>query len=264
MISSFGFIMTRHVNSKKSNTYWQEAYRCIRAIYPSVLILIVDDNSNKEYLQMGPESPILSNIWLIESEYAGRGELLAYYYFWKYKPFKKAVVIHDSVFIQSSFKTFFSSKIEEIDTARFLWHFPHFFDQPEKEETYLRALEKAGCPKHTVNDLIYFHRGLQKEWLGCFGVMSVISLTFLTNLVEKYGFFHWFQIVFSRNERYVMERVFAVLCCIEDRKACKSLLGDIYETPRNFHFEWDDYLKGEWKKEEQMTRLPLLKVWSGR
>ena len=116
-----------------------------------------------------------------------------------------------------------------------------------KEEPYLRALE---CPKNKINDIVYFHQGLQKEWLGCFGVMSVIDAGFMANLVEKYGLFQWLQMIFSRNERYVIERVFAVLCCIEDRAACKSLLGDIYETPRTFRFVWDDYVKGEWKKEE--------------
>lgn len=262
MSSSFGFLMTRHVNSEKSNAYWQEAYRCIRAIYPDVLVLIIDDNSRPEYLRIHPETPALTNVWIIQSEFPGRGELLAYYYFWKYKPpFEKAVVIHDSLFIQPLFREWFSQQVAEIDTVRFLWHFPHFFDEPANEKTYLRALE---CSPRLIEDLVYFHQGLQKEWLGCFGVMSVIDGGFLANLVAKYGLFQWFQMIFSRNERYVIERVFAVLCCIEDRAACKSLLGDIYETPRNFHFVWDDYVKGEWKKEELMTRLPLLKVWSGR
>jgi len=262
MQSSFGFVMTRHVNSEKSNAYWQEAYRCIRAIYPDVLVLIIDDNSRPEYLQIQPETPSLKNVWIIQSEFSGRGELLAYYYFWKYKPpFKKAIVIHDSVFIQPLFREWFSQQVGRIDTVRFLWHFPHFFDEPANEETYLRALE---CSPRLIEDLVYFHKGLQNEWLGCFGVMSVIDGGFLVNLVEKYGLFQWLQMVFSRNERYVIERVFAVLCCIEDRAACKSLLGDIYETPRNFHFGWEDYVKGEWKKEEVMRRLPLLKVWSGR
>ena len=82
MSSSFGFLMTRHVNSEKSNAYWQEAYRCIRAIYPDVLVLIIDDNSLPEYLKIESETPSLRNVWIIQSEFQGRGELLAYYYFW--------------------------------------------------------------------------------------------------------------------------------------------------------------------------------------
>ena len=263
-MESFGFVMTRHVNSETSNQYWQEAYRCIREVYPSVLVMVIDDNSIQEYVKILPETPPLLNLWLIQSEFPGRGELLAYYYFWKHRPFERAVVIHDSIFLQPSFKDFFSEKCREINTVRFLWHFPHFFDEPDKESIYLRALEDTGCPINKINDLLYFHQGLQKEWLGCFGVMSVIHSSFLTHLEEKYHLFHWFSMVFSRNERYVIERVFAVLCCIEDRGAIGSLMGDIYETPRTFQFIWEEYRNGDWKQNTAMNILPLLKVWSGR
>jgi hypothetical protein len=188
---------------------------------------------------------------------------LAYYFFWKYQPFEKGIIIHDSLFIQPTFKTLFESKIKEITTVRFLWHFPHFFDEPAKEEAYLQSLSETGCPTRTINDVVYFQRNLLNDWLGCFGVMSVIDLEFLKKLVNKYHFFHWFTMVFSRNERYIIERVFAVLCCIEDRDAKKSLFGDIYETPRNYQFFWKDYYEGEWRKDE-MIILPVLKVWSGR
>jgi hypothetical protein len=263
-MASFGFVMTRHVNSEISNHYWQEAYRCIRQNYPDALVLIIDDNSNPEYVQIYPETPLLTNVWFIQSEFPGRGELLAYYYFWKLRPFEKAVIMHDSLFLQPSFKDYFSHLWKEITSVRFLWHFPHFFDEPDKEETYLRALEQVGCPKETINDVVYFHRGLRNDWLGCFGVMSVMDSSFLSYLVDKYPFFHWFTMVFSRNERYIIERVFAVLCCIEDRGAMKSMMGDIYETPRTFHFDWEDYNNGEWKKDSSMSQLPILKIWSGR
>lgn len=259
---SFGFVMTRHVNSEISNRYWQEAYRCIRQIYPHALVLVIDDNSCQEFIKILPETPVLNNIWFIESEFPGRGELLAYYYFWKYRPFEKAMIMHDSFFIQPSFKDLIQWK--EIQTVRFIWHFPHYFDEPEKEEVYIHALEDTGCNNRQINDLLYFHRKMCNEWLGCFGVMSIINYSFLKGLVDKYHFFHWLSMVFSRNERYIIERVFAVLCCIEDRGAIKSLFGDIYEVPRNFQFFWADYCKGSWKTDNNMKSLPILKVWSGR
>jgi hypothetical protein len=262
--TSFGFVMTRHVNSEKTNHYWQEAYRCIREIYPDVGVLIIDDNSCKEYVKILPETPVLSNVWFIQSEFPGRGELLAYYYFWKLRPFKTAFIMHDSVFLQPPFRKFMSSKWDEIQKVRFLWHFPHFFDEPAKEEPFLRALEKKGKCSNNIGDVIYFHKGMWDEWLGCFGVMSVIHHEFLSFLVEKYSFFDWFTMVFSRNERYIIERVFAVLCCIEYRDAKKSLFGDIYETPRNYQFDWNAYMNMEWTKDESMSKLPVLKVWSGR
>jgi hypothetical protein len=37
-----GIIFTRHVNSEKSNKYWNECYHCIRTFYPTNLIKISD------------------------------------------------------------------------------------------------------------------------------------------------------------------------------------------------------------------------------
>ena len=263
-MEDFGFVMTRHVNSEASNRYWQEAYRCIRQVYPNATVLIIDDNSCQEFIKIFHETPSFNNVWFIQSEFPGRGELLAYYYFWKYRPFQKAMIMHDSLFLQPSFKDCPSIPWKDITTARFLWHFPHYYDEPEKEEKYIRSLKETACEKSRVDDLAYFHRRMTNEWLGCFGVMSIIDYTFLKHLVDKYQFFHWFSMVFSRNERYMIERAFAVLCCIEDRGAMKSLFGDIYEFPRNFGFLWEDYIKGDWKTDSRMNSLPILKVWSGR
>ena len=95
MSSSFGFIITRHVNSEKTNKYWNHAIKCLRTLYPLKKIIIIDDNSDSKYLK--PEFNY-KNIEIIQSEFKGRGELLPYYYYIKYNFFSNAVIIHDSVF----------------------------------------------------------------------------------------------------------------------------------------------------------------------
>ena len=47
---SVGFIMLRHVNSISTNKYWIYSYDCIRKYYPDNTILIIDDNSNYEFI----------------------------------------------------------------------------------------------------------------------------------------------------------------------------------------------------------------------
>ena len=37
--NNFGFILLRHVNSEKTNLYWQESYRCIRKFYSNKIII---------------------------------------------------------------------------------------------------------------------------------------------------------------------------------------------------------------------------------
>ena len=53
MVSKYGFIITRHVNSEITNKYWNHAIRCIRRFYPYRKIIIIDDNSNQLFVKPG-------------------------------------------------------------------------------------------------------------------------------------------------------------------------------------------------------------------
>ena len=92
----FGFIITRHVNSERTNKYWNLCIRCIRRYYNNTII-VIDDNSNKSFIKADFE---YKNVQFIQSEFPGAGELLPYYYFHLNKYFNNAVIIHDSVFIR--------------------------------------------------------------------------------------------------------------------------------------------------------------------
>jgi hypothetical protein len=95
MNNNIGFIILRHVNNNLSNQYWIYNYNCIRKYYPNNEIIIIDDNSNYQFIK----EINLYKTTIIKSEYPGRGELLPYIYYLKYKLFDTAVIIHDSVFI---------------------------------------------------------------------------------------------------------------------------------------------------------------------
>ena len=60
--STLGFIILRHVNSKITNTYWQLCYKRIRKFYPKNKIVIVDDNSNYQYVT---EIPLINTIIML-------------------------------------------------------------------------------------------------------------------------------------------------------------------------------------------------------
>ena len=49
--NDYGFIITRHVNSEKTNKYWNKCVRCIREFYPFRKIVIIDDNSNQKFVK---------------------------------------------------------------------------------------------------------------------------------------------------------------------------------------------------------------------
>ena len=99
-MGSFGFIMTRHVNSELTNNYWNHSVKLLRTFYPDKKIVIIDDNSNQDLVKAEFDYP---NVEIIQSEFPGRGELLPYYYYIKNKFFDNAVIIHDSIFFHIKF-----------------------------------------------------------------------------------------------------------------------------------------------------------------
>ena len=102
--NNFGFIITRHVICESTNQYWLYSVKQIRKFYPKNAILIIDDKSNYEYVKITNNcltQEDLKMCKIIQSEFLGAGECLPFYYFYKYKPFKTAVIIHDSVFLHS-------------------------------------------------------------------------------------------------------------------------------------------------------------------
>ena len=40
---SFGFIITRHVNSEKTNLYWNQCIKLLRIHYPNCKLIIIDE-----------------------------------------------------------------------------------------------------------------------------------------------------------------------------------------------------------------------------
>ena len=68
---NYGFIIVRHVNSEKTNNYWIESYKSIRKYYNNKII-IVDDNSNYEYVKINDDIKIY-NCEIVQSKYNSRG-----------------------------------------------------------------------------------------------------------------------------------------------------------------------------------------------
>ena len=75
-MKTIGFIMLRHVNNELTNKYWIHCYDCIRKYYPENIILIIDDDSNYEFITIKQ----LYKTNIIKNSYPKRGELMPYYY----------------------------------------------------------------------------------------------------------------------------------------------------------------------------------------
>ena len=85
MTCTIGFIMIRNVTDSNSNELWIHCYHCIRKFYPLYPIIIIDDNSNYDFIS----TIHLTNTTIIDSSFKNKGLFLAYYYYLQYKFFDK-------------------------------------------------------------------------------------------------------------------------------------------------------------------------------
>lgn len=252
MIPDFGFVIVRHVNNETTNKYWQEAYKCIRQWYSNPII-IVDDNSNTDFLTTRTD---LVNCQIVNGEFPAVGEMLGYYYFYKLHPFVRACVIHDSIFFNKKVVDISSLPVPKKHLTRdvqFLWSFRRYNDEDVQT---VELLSKFKDPNALATLFLS-----KNKWLGCFGVMSVINWDLLDKMNVRHDLFPVvLQNISTRPLRCLMERVFAVMCFLNDPGLTvdsASRFGDIFEyCSWGATFEW--YLTGA------LNQLPVVKVWTGR
>ena len=228
-----GFIILRHVNSELTDKYWNHCYDCIRKYYPEHPIMIIDDNSNRNYIT----ERRLYKTTIINSEYPGRGELLPYYYYLHNKLFDSAVIIHDSVFINAPIDM-------TVNKYKLIWEFEHHWDQIIDETTMINLFNDS----QLLN--FYENKGL---WKGCFGGMSIITHDYLTYINNKYDIRKLLDCVLTRYNRCSFERVIA--CLLQANAKKETLLGNIHAYCR-----WGV----TFNEKGRYSHLPLIKVWTGR
>jgi len=256
--NSYGFIMTRHVNSEITNNYWNQSVKCIRRFYPDTKIIIIDDNSNYEFVKADFE---YKNIEIIQSEYKGRGELLPYYYFYKNKFFDNAFIIHDSIFIHRRIDF---DKIKHVDVLP-LWHFNADKENVHNSLHLISNFRNAFSlyKKLTLSDDIMI-LGKKNDWNGCFGVQSYINHNFLLRINSKYNLFTLLNKVKTRPDRCCLERIFGLIFNLESgiTKKYKSLFGSIHQYNSAFDYTYDKYKYDLTVKKKIPTNI--IKVWTGR
>jgi hypothetical protein len=237
-MSNFGFFILRHVNSELTNNYWIYCYNSIRNFYPNNKIIIIDDNSNYNYVT----NINLFNTTIIQSEYPKKGEILPYIYFLKNKLFDIAVIIHDSVFINK----YIDFNINE--EFKIIWDFEHKWDQIEDETKMIKSFNDENLLKFYEN---------KNLWTGCFGAMSIIKYDYLEKINNKYNLHNLINFIENRFNRQSFERVIACLLLKEKNENYNDyiLLDNIhnYCTWGISCYEINDY-----------KHLPLIKVWTGR
>lgn len=237
---SIGFIVTRHIVNRLTNQYWIQCYLSIRRYYIENLIVFIDDNSDYAYVNSGDVK--MRNVRVINSEYPKRGELLSFIYFIREKYFETAVIIHDSVFI-NSFINF------DVETFRIFWDFKKINDAHILDQLY----EILGVfEEHAALESFYENQ----EKIGIFGAMIVIKHDVLMRVHQKYNFDLLLDKVVTRDHRSAFERVLAILLY--------STFPD--EKPKKIFCDIHDYCKWgiKYLNYNSYRHLPVIKIWTGR
>lgn len=254
-----GFVLTRHVNSEKTNKYWNECYTCIRKFYPTNTVMIIDDNSKYEYITPLPDTPPITNVFFIQSEFPGRGELLPYYYLNKYKLFPRAIIIHDSVFIQQPIP-------HPITTPTLIWNFQHHWETHPDITNEIKSLISKLNPQHTQRLLELYEK--KDQWTGSYGVMSIINVEYISStLAQTYHLFNLLEHVTTRTHRCCLERVFGLICSDSIQKPAPALLGDIHDYINqycNWDCNFDQYMNDKNNINMKIQQFPMIKTHSGR
>ena len=99
--------------------------------------------------------------------------------------------------------------------------------------------------------------------------MSVVTYDFLNILVDKYNIFNLLQFIKTRDDRCSMERIFAILCYVNNNyfeNSSVSIFGELLEYPhlgKPFYYTYTDYLNDKHINKD-ITICKIIKVWSGR
>ena len=256
---TYGFIIARHVNSQKTNMYWNLCIQSIRKFYPNKIV-VIDDNSNPKFVK---EEAQYVNVEYVQSEFIGRGELLPFYYFYRNRYFDCAIIIHDSVFFRKKIR------FDRIKTLVLpLWHFDT--QRIENATNSIRLIQQMNYSDKLSamlmdRDKYEVLTNNDNMWMGCFGCQCFIQHTFLSHLQEKYNLFSLLRFVRKREDRCCLERIMGILFFLESRFMAKchifSLLGSI-TTYMKWGYTFDKYLEDQ--QSGKVIQVPLIKVWTGR
>lgn len=254
MSTSIAFVILRHVNSARTNNYWKHACKSVRLFYPECVLVVIDDNSNYNFVKINDsekEEIRYSEIEFIQSEYPKRGELLPYLYFIKYKWADSMVFIHDAVFIEK--------RMEFNKDMMTLWS--------ANERSYIAIRDANGKDifeaSNTGEELWHIFNNNQKEnnrlWDVCFGAMCYIKHAVLMHLHNTYDFHKLVDKVNNRGGRQCLERLIPCMYYRLFKSKIPCVIGDIHST--GWGRSWEQYCK---MPKEMKEYLGFVKVWTGR
>ncbi len=261
---NYTIYITRYINNKEIAQYWKNSYDCIRNLYKNINIVIIDDSSNEEFIAKDND---ISDVTFFYSQqekkddqlkcedFTKKGEILPFYYFYKYGTTPYAVFIHDSVFINKAIH----DNIYEDDFLSF-WSF-NTISWYKRLYSQMNNFINVFSKSKELTD-IWKRPNL---WEGTFGSMCVISSKYLNELEKEYGFLsNGLSMIQGREERMLLERLLSIFYFSKHSRSPHALFSNIHiwcmsTFGKSWGLKWSQY-----KSQKRLSNVPIIKIWSGR
>ena len=243
-----GFIVTRCVKKEEQNILYHDCYAAIRKFYPHLKIVFIDDNSDKNLLKEIP----MENVEIIQSEFPAAGEFLPYYYLVTRNLFKKAIIIMDSMIINTPIP------YDDVTDYMYLYEFgsPGKEENVDKVEILLKNTKKP-------NELLQSYK--DNKWMGCFGSCMVITYDFLKEIEDTVGITQWKTIINNRDFRMGLERSIGVVCAyIKPKEKNYSLFGNFYDMQVLGENPGGIYGINEYLEDKSRIKYSIIKIFNKR
>jgi len=249
-IEDIGFIISRCVKTKEHNFLYKECYNAIRKYHPNVKIVFIDDNTDKAILENYP----MTNVEIIQSEYPGAGEYLPYYYLLQRKLFKKAVLMQDSMILQTEIP------FDTVGSYKFLFYYtPAEMDKPPND-----LIEKTKVPNELLS--VYTDR----KWVGCWGSSIIITYDFLKKIEDEVGILCWKDLINNRDMRISLETAIALVCIYlnnDKPPEMNSLCGHVYQLQVMREYQLKNHNKfsiTDYMRDKDKIKDKIIKIFNAR
>lgn len=244
-----GFIVPRCVKKQQHNVLFKECYDAIRKYHPTVKIVFIDDNSDKSVLEDYP----MTNVEVIASEYPGAGEYLPYYYLLTRKLFKKAVLMQDSMILNTEIP------FDMTDPYKFLF----YYNAHEAGSDPTPLLEKT----KQSDELTTLYKG--GNWKGCWGSSMVVTYDFLKKIEDRIGILSWKDLINNRDMRIKLESAIALACIYlnSDRPVESNTVGGYcYELQvmKDYNLAGKTFDVTAYSQDKDKIKDKIIKVFNAR
>jgi hypothetical protein len=257
--------ISRHINDSTTSMYWRHNYHFLRKTYKNIKIVVIDDNSNKEYMNYDCRFDDVTFIYSADEKadqelncenFKQRGELLPFYFYYKYGTTKYAMFIHDSVFIHKPIH----DDIYEDDFIA-LWSFNSFSWYHKLNNDVTNIISKLNKSKELL--MIWKEATL---WEGTFGGMCIVSLQYIRDANEIFDFLSiGMNNIINRTHRMGFERLLSIIYFYRHKRSPNVIYGDIHSWSMStfgkmWGLNWNEYLSNA----KKFVESPIIKVWTGR